>query len=159
MVTFGEPLGHVITPMWPNFGRLSCVVLCALSWCSDGVVCPFKTSVCRFKTCPCVRSKLLRVYRHHARKCFNMRTAFWRVCTRCKLKKPEKRNTCCTSTPQEATLCGQKYELFQRRILEQKIKGSHFKARNRDEDRPELGAPIKWKVKGKDKKHAKNKEL
>ena len=43
-----------------------CVVVCvsALSWCCGGVVCPFKTPVCRFKTCPCVRLKRFRVCQH-----------------------------------------------------------------------------------------------
>ena len=37
------------------------------------------------------------------------------------------------------------------------MKDSHFKARNRDEDRPAIGRPSRGKAKGKGKEHAKNK--
>ena len=47
-------------------------------------------------------------------------------------------------------------ELVAQGHLEQNIKGSHFKARNRDEDRPAIGAPSKGKAKGKGKENAKN---
>ena len=76
MVTFGEPLGRVITLCGQNLVscRVLCVLVCcvccgvcALSWCCVGVVCPFKTPVCRFKTCPCVRLKRFRVCRQNAR--------------------------------------------------------------------------------------------
>ena len=40
-------------PMWANFGKQN------WRWPSSSPPCPFKT-------CPCVRSKRLRVYRHHA---------------------------------------------------------------------------------------------
>ena len=40
-------------------------------------------------------------------------------------------------------------KLMAQRHLEQKINGSHFKARNRDEDRPAIGASSKGKGKGK----------
>ena len=57
---------------------------------------------------------------------------------------------------QETTLSDKKYdecrlELTAQRHLEQKIKGSYFEARYRDENRPEIGAPSKGqaKVKGK----------
>ena len=46
--------------------------------------------------------------------------------------------------------------LLARRHLEQKIQESHFKARNRDEDRPAMGAPRRGKAKGKGKEHAKH---
>ena len=42
------------------------------------------------------------------------------------------------------------------RHLERKIKDSHFKTRNRDEDRRAMGAPSKGKAKGKGKETAKN---
>ena len=46
------------------------------SWCGVcGVACVVwhaETTVCRFKTPPCVHSKRHRVYRHHAHMCFNM---------------------------------------------------------------------------------------
>ena len=41
--------------------------------------------------------------------------------------------------------------------LEQKIEDSQLKARNRDEDRPAVGAPSKGKALGKGKANAKNK--
>ena len=50
-----------------------CVVLCLVLWCVCGVVYSVvcvvwhaENPVCPFKTCPCVRSKRPRVYRHHA---------------------------------------------------------------------------------------------
>ena len=42
------------------------------------------------------------------------------------------------------------------RHLEQNSKDSHFEARNRDEDRPAIGAVSKGKAKGKGKYNAKN---
>ena len=49
-----------------------CGVVCCGAVCVT--VCTFKNaSVCTFKTPPCVRSKRLRVYRHHARMCYHMR--------------------------------------------------------------------------------------
>ena len=47
-------------------------------------------------------------------------------------------------------------KLMARRRVEQKIKESHLKARNRDEDRPAIGAPSKGTAKGESKEHAKN---
>ena len=46
--------------------------------------------------------------------------------------------------------------LMAHRHLEQKIKESHFKARNPDEDRPAIGAPCKGKIEGKCKANAEN---
>ena len=50
-----------------------CVVLCLVVWCVCGVLCGVvcvvwhrENPVCPLKTCPCVRSKRPRVYRHHA---------------------------------------------------------------------------------------------
>ena len=51
---------------------LCCVVVmcCVVVLC---VVCDtLKNPVCPLNTCPCVRSKRPRVYRHHAHMCFNM---------------------------------------------------------------------------------------
>ena len=42
-----------------------------------------------------------------------------------------------------------RWKLMAQRHLQQQIKDSHFKARNRDEDRFATGAPIKGKKKGK----------
>ena len=47
-------------------------------------------------------------------------------------------------------------KLMVQRHLEHKIKDSHFKARNRDEDRPAIGAPSKGKAQGKGKDNVKN---
>ena len=57
---------------------------------------------------------------------------------------------------QATTFGDKKYDycrlmLLARRHLEQKIQESHFKARNRDEDRPAMGAPRRGKAKGKAK--------
>ena len=41
-----------------------CVVVCGVA---------HREKVCRFKTPPCVRSKRLRVYQHHAHMCYHMR--------------------------------------------------------------------------------------
>ena len=46
-------------------------------------------------------------------------------------------------------------KLMVQRHLEQKIKNSHFKEINRDEDRPASGVPSKVKTKGKGKYNAK----
>ena len=53
---------------------------------------------------------------------------------------------------QETTCGDKKYDhcslkLMVQRHLEQNTKDSHFKARNRDEDRPAMGAPIKGEAK------------
>ena len=47
-----------------------CGVVCVVVWC--GVLCVVSPCV-RSKTPPCVRSKRPRVYRHHARMCYDMR--------------------------------------------------------------------------------------
>ena len=87
--------------------------------------------------------------------------AFWTVCTRCKLKKSEDLKYLLQVYAQETTfwlqevwICG-RLKLMAQRHLEQKIKDSHFKEINRDEDRPASGAPIKVKTKGKAKYNAK----
>ena len=47
-------------------------------------------------------------------------------------------------------------KLMAHRYIEQKIKESHFKAKNRDENRPAIGAPCKGKAEGKCKANAEN---
>ena len=61
----------------------------------------------------------------------------------------------------QATFGDKKYDdcrlkLMVQRHLEHTIKGSHFQARNRDEDRPAIGALSKGKAKGKGEDNAKN---
>ena len=58
--------------------------------------------------------------------------------------------------PQETTFGDKKYDycrmkLMAQRDLEQNIKDSHFKAINRDKDRPATGAPNEGKAEGKGK--------
>ena len=48
-------------------------VLCCVLCCGVCVVWHRENPVYRLKTCPCVRLKRPRVYRHHAHMCFNMR--------------------------------------------------------------------------------------
>ena len=87
--------------------------------------------------------------------------AFWTVCTRCKLKKSENLKYLLQVYAQETTFWIQevwfccRLKLMVQRHLEQKIKDSHFKEINRDEDRPASGAPSKVKTKGKVKYNAK----
>ena len=59
-----------------------------------------------------------------------------------------------TSGQKEVWFCC-RLKLMVQRHLEQKIKDSHFKEINRDEDRPASGAPSKVNTKGKVKYNAK----
>ena len=62
---------------------------------------------------------------------------------------------------EETTFGDKKYDYCRLKFMvprrvEQKIKESHSKARNRDEDRPAIGALSKGTAKGKSKEHARN---
>ena len=87
-------------------------------------------------------------------------TAYWRVCTRCKFEKSEEMKYSLQVNAQERTVGDKKYDycrlkLMPKDISSKKRKDSHFKARNRDEERLAIGAPRRGKAKGTGKENAK----
>ena len=88
--------------------------------------------------------------------------AYWKVRTRCGLNKSEELKYVLQVYARETTLGDKKYDccrlkLMAQRHLEHDIKDFHFKARNRDEDRPAIGAARKGKAKARGKDNASKK--
>ena len=123
MVTFGEPLGHVIT-------------LCEQIWVSrtDDLT---LSAVCPLKTCPCVRSKRLRVYRHRAQH------SNW--------------NSVGTNRPQHRHMYGhivcdwtcsthQKIDSFQKKNLQRRKSNSNLQVNSKDTRNRSIGFGPNWKL-------------